>query len=495
VNDAALDYMRARSLASPVISRLAAAPQSRFADQGAWQAHLRRLGIGDLHVTPDPVCVATEGALWGAVSEHGFLRNAVIVSDDAGQFAVGRHALYWVHAERLVHKLDTFTDPHRAAQEHVRALIWCWGGRPPTASMCQSEVVADLRERRPSVDQIIRIGMDTSKHVFQLYGVNAAEQPVLRKKLRRKDMVAFFEKLAPTVIAIEACGASHQWARLLQSLGHSVKLIAPQLVKPYVKRGKNDAADAEALCEAMSRPTMRFVPVKTAEQQAALMLVGLRDRLIRKRTQLSNAIRGYAAEFGFTAAKGMAHLVPLLERIQADENLPALARELFAIQAKEQTQLQAQIDDVDTKLMAWHRADECSRRLVKIPGVGPISAVQLTMKTPDPKLFKSGRQFAAWIGLTPKDHSTGGKLRLGVITRAGDEGLRSVMVVGATAVIRHAQRSGRALPWLAELLRRKSPKLAAVALANKMARIAWKLMVTGEAYITKSAPAVSVRAA
>ena len=169
----------------------------------------------------------------------------------------------------------------------------------------------------------------------------------------------------------------HHWARLLQSFGHTVKLIAPQLVKPYVKRGKNDAADAEALCEAMSRPTMRFVPVKTAEQQAALMLVGVRDRLIRNRTQLANAIRGYAAEFGLTAAKGMAHLDPLLERIQADESLPALARELFAVQAEEYAQLQAQIDEVDAKLMAWHRADECSRRLAKIPGVGPIGAVLL----------------------------------------------------------------------------------------------------------------------
>jgi transposase len=495
ISDAALDYMRDRALAGPVIRQLAAHPERHFADHAAWQRHLDTLGIAALQVTPDPVCIATEGALWGSVQAHGFLGNAIVVSDDAGQFDVGEHALCWVHAERLVHKLETFTEQHRLAQAHMRGLIWCWGGRPPPASMCQNEAVVHLRQRRPSVDQIIRIGMDTSKHVFQLCGVNAAEQPVLRKKLRRKDMVAFFEKLAPTVIAIEACGASHQWARLLQSLGHSVKLIAPQLVKPYVKRGKNDAADAEALCEAMSRPTMRFVPVKTAEQQAALMLVGLRDRLIRNRTQQSNAIRGYAAEFGITAAKGMAHLVPLLERIQADENLPALARELFAIQAKEHAQLQIQIDDVDAKLMAWHRADECSRRLVKIPGIGPIGAVQLTMKTPDPKLFKSGRQFAAWIGLTPKDHSTGGKLRLGVITRAGDEGLRSVLVVGATAVIRHAQRSGKALPWLAELLRRKSPKLAAVALANKMARIAWKLMVTGEAYITKSAPAVSVCAA
>jgi transposase len=230
------------------------------------------------------------------------------------------------------------------------------------------------------VEQISRIGMDTSKHVFQLHGVNAAEVPVLRKKVRRKEMVAFFQKLAPTVIAIEACGASHHLARLLQSFGHTVKLIAPQLVKPYVKRGKNDAADADALCEAMSRPTMRFVPVKTTEQQAALMLVGVRDRLIRNRTQLANTVRGYAAEFGLTAAKGMAHLVPLLERIQADESLPTLARELFASQAEEYGQLQAQIDEVEAKLMAWHRADECSRRLAKIPSVGPIGAVLLNRR-------------------------------------------------------------------------------------------------------------------
>jgi len=240
---------------------------------------------------------------------------------------------------------------------------------------------------------------------------------------------------------------------------------------------------------------MRFVPVKTAEQQAALMLIGVRDRLIRNRTQLTNAIRGYAGEFGLTAAKGKAHLDPLLERIQTDESLPALARELFAAQAKEYAQLQAQIDKVDARLIAWHRADECSRPLVKIPGVGPIGAVLLKMKTPEPKLFRSGRQFAAWIGLTPKDHSTAGKVRLGVITRAGDEGLRSVLVVGATAVIQHAQRGGRPSPWLTELLKRKSPKLAAVALANKMARIAWKLMVTGENYAAKAAPAALAGAA
>jgi transposase len=263
------------------------------------------------------------------------------------------------------------------------------------------------------VDQIIRIGMDTSKHVFQLHGVNGAEEPVLRKKLRRQDMITFFEKLPPTVIGIEACGGSHHWARLLQSLGHQVRMLPPQFVKPYLKRGKNDAADAEALCEAMSRPTMRFVPVKTAEQQAALMLVGLRDRLIRQRTQLANAIRGYAAEFGLIVATGICRIEPLLERIRDGGTLPPLARELVVIHAKEYAQLQARLEEVEDKLMAWHRTDECSRRLAKIPGVGPIGASMLVMKTPTPEAFRSARHFAAWLGLTPKDHSTAGKVRLG----------------------------------------------------------------------------------
>jgi transposase len=211
--------------------------------------------------------------------------------------------------------------------------------------------------------------MDTSKHVFQLHGVNGAEEPVLRKKLRRQDMITFFEKLPPTVIGIEACGGSHHWARLLQSLGHQVRMLPPQFVKPYLKRGKNDAADAEALCEAMSRPTMRFVPVKTAEQQAALMLVGLRDRLIRQRTQLANAIRGYAAEFGLIAATGICRIEPLLERIRDGGTLPPLARELVVIHAKEYAQLQARLEEVEDKLMAWHRADECSRRLARATAV------------------------------------------------------------------------------------------------------------------------------
>jgi transposase len=326
--------------------------------------------------------------------------------------------------------------------------------------------------------------MDTSKHVFQLHGVNAAEKAVLRKKLRRQDMICFFKRLAPTVVAIEACGASHHWARLLGSLGHEVKLIPPQYVKPYVKRGKNDAADAEALCEAMSRPTMRFVPVKSAEQQAALMLIKVRDRLVRNRTQLANAVRGHAAEFGITAAKGVHHITPLLDRIAADETIPMLARELFAAQAIELARLEADLDQVEAKLMAWHRADECSRRLAEIPGVGPIGASLLMMKTPAPTLFRSGRDFAAWIGLTPRDHSTAGKLRLGVITRAGDEILRSTLVTGATAVIQQIRkgRGDNAASWLIDLLKRKPPKLVAIALANRIARIAWKLMATGERY-------------
>jgi transposase len=331
--------------------------------------------------------------------------------------------------------------------------------------------------------KIIRIGMDTSKSVFVLHGVDAAEQPVLRKKLRRRQVLEFFAKLEPTKIGLEACGGAHYWARELRALGHEVVLLPPQYVKPYVKRNKNDAADAEAICEAMSRPTMRFVPVKTAEQQAALMLAGVRDQLVDRRTQISNAIRGYAAEFGLTAAKGLSKIDPLLARIAADTAVPDLAKELFAIYGQDYARLKEQVAKVETRLMAWHKNNEESRRLAEIPAIGPIGASLLVMKVTDPQAFRSGRDFAAWLGFTPKDHSTAGKTRLGVITRAGDEALRSTLVVGATAVIQQVQKGrGHPSPWLVGLLKRKPPKLAAVALANKTARIAWKLMVSGERY-------------
>jgi len=333
------------------------------------------------------------------------------------------------------------------------------------------------------MDKIIRIGVDTSKSVFVLHGVDAAEQPVLRKKLRRRQVLDFFAKLEPTRIGLEACAAAHYWARELQALGHTVVLLPPQYVKPYVKRNKNDTADAEAICEAMSRPTMRFVPVKTAEQQAALMLAGMRDQLVRRRTQVANAIRGYAGEFGATAAKGLANIEPLLARIAADAAVPELAKELFAVYGRDYGQLEMQIAQIESRLMAWHKGNELSRRLAEIPAIGPIGASLLAMKVTNPYAFRSGRDFAAWLGLTPKDHSTAGKTRLGVITRAGDEALRSTLIVGATAVIQQVRRGrGHASPWLIELLRRKPPKLAAVALANKTARVAWKLMISGERY-------------
>jgi len=333
------------------------------------------------------------------------------------------------------------------------------------------------------VTKLIRIGVDTSKSVFQLHGVDEAEQPLLRKKLRRAQMMAFFAKLEATKIGMEACGASHHWARELEALGHEVVLLPPQYVKAYLKRGKNDAADAEAICEAMSRPTMRFVPVKDAHRQAAQMLIGLREAALRHRTRVSNTIRGHAAEFGLVVPKGLAHIEPLLERAAADEMLPLLAREMFALLAEQFRRVDAEAKAITAKLMAYHRDHEQSRRLAEVPAIGPIGAANLTIKVVDPKAFRSGRDFAAWLGLTPKDHSTAGKTRLGVITRAGDEALRCLLVSGAMAVIQQANRGrGHRPAWLVELLKRKTLKQAAVALANKTARIAWKLMVSGERY-------------
>jgi transposase len=333
------------------------------------------------------------------------------------------------------------------------------------------------------MEKITRIGMDTSKQIFQLHGVDTAEEPALRKKLRRSQVLPLFAKLPPTKVGLEACSGAHYWARELRALGHEVMLLPAQYVKPYVKRGKNDAADAEAICEAMSRPSMRFVPVKTAEQQAAQMLLGTRERLLRRRTQLSNAIRGYAAEFGHIIAKGLRNLGPLLARIEADTALPELARSLFRAHAEEYRELEARLCQIDAQVMAFHRNNELSRRLAQIPGVGPIGATILAIKVTDAHHFRSGRDFSAWIGLTPKDHSTAGRVRPGGITRAGDEMLRSVLVVGATAVIRQIRCGrGQASNWLLELVKRKTAKLAAVALANKTARIAWRLMVSGQNY-------------
>lgn len=333
------------------------------------------------------------------------------------------------------------------------------------------------------MEQLIRIGMDTSKSIFQLHGVDEREQPVLKRKLRRRQVVGFFSRIAPTMVAIEACGGAHYWARTLAGLGHEVRLIAPQRVKPYVPRGKNDAADAAGLCEAMSRPSMKFVAAKSPDEQAALMLAGMRDRLIKSRTQVSNAIRSYAAEFGLIAPRGLDKIEPLLMRATADESLPELARRLFALHGREYGRLQGEIREIEAMLMSWHRANPDSRNLAEIPGIGPIAGARLAMKKADAMACKSARYYAAWIGLTPKDHSTAGKQRLGGITRAGDPALRAMLVTGAMAVIRQAEHNpAKASPWLLGLLKRKPKKLVAVALANKNARIAWKLMRTGDRY-------------
>ena len=333
------------------------------------------------------------------------------------------------------------------------------------------------------MDQITRIFIDTSKSLFQLHAVNAAEEVVLRRRLRRHQVLGFFAKLAPTVIGLEACAGSHHWARELTALGHEVKLLPAQYVKPYVKRNKNDGRDAEGGCEAMSRPTMRFVPVKTKEQQAALMLVSARESLIRERTKLANTIRGHAAEFGLVAPTGCLGVAELLRRIAQGQEAPALARDVFAVLACEWEHLARLIRPLDAKLLAWHRRDPTSRRLMQIPSVGPVGAALLVLKTPEPASFASARHFAAWIGLTPKDHSTANRRRLGCITHAGDEALRSTLVVGATALIKQVREGrGPRSPWLLKLLARKEPKEAAVALANKVARIAWKMMVSGQDY-------------
>lgn len=332
---------------------------------------------------------------------------------------------------------------------------------------------------------IARLGIDTSKSLFQLHGVDENEETVLRKQVRRGQFLSFAAKLAPTEIGVEACGASHYWARQLQALGHQVRLLPPQHVKPYAGHNKNDKIDAAAICEAMSRPKVRerFVAVKSAEQSAAQMLMGTRDGLLQRRTQLSNTIRGRAAEFGLVTAKGLAHIKPLLERIAADEAVPALAKDLFAILGEEFAALGPCIAQLEKKLKAFQRSDEVCRRLVEVPIIGPVIASSMVIKISNPAAFRSGRRCAAWVGLTPKDHSTAGKMRHGGITRAGDEALRAALVSGATAYIQQVKRGRtRPSPWLAALLKRKPEKLAAVALANKTVRIAWKLMTSGERY-------------
>jgi len=340
------------------------------------------------------------------------------------------------------------------------------------------------------VTELKLIAMDTSKHVFSLHGVNERGEVVLRRELRRQQLTAFFQKLPPTEIVLEACGSSHHWGRTLAALGHRVRLIAPQYVKPFVKRGKNDRIDAEAISEAALRPNMRFVPVKSAEAQADAMILSVRELLVKQHTQLVNALRGHASEFGVIAAKGTGHVEGLLERIAADPAVPAPAQAMFVELGERIAELRTRRAELDRKLAALHKANPLSQQLAAVPGIGPIGALTLAL-TVDASQFHSGRHFAAWLGLTPRQNSTGGKPRLGGISRQGNERLRQLLVLGATSVVRLTKPDYRhANAWLLALLQRRPRKLAAVApafagagcLANKMARVVWAMMTSGEAY-------------
>jgi transposase len=332
---------------------------------------------------------------------------------------------------------------------------------------------------------ITTIGLDIAKSVFQVHGVDAEGQVVVRRQLKRRYVIAFFQKLPPCLVGIEACASSHHWSRELKALGHTVRLMPPAYVKPYVKRQKNDATDAEAICEAVTRANMRFVETKTPEQQSGLVLHRTRHLFIRQQTAVINAIRAHLAEFGIVAPVGRNGVEELLDVVAdpSDKRVPAIARACLIALGAQLRRFKEQILEFDRMIMAWHRSNEASKRLDAMPGVGPILATALVASVADPRAFRSGRNFSAWIGLVPKQHSSGGRDRLGSISKQGDRYLRSLFVAGALAVIRYAKIHGtKHRPWLTALLARRPTKVAAIALANKIARMAWAMMARGESY-------------
>ncbi len=333
--------------------------------------------------------------------------------------------------------------------------------------------------------EVSTIGLDIAKSVFQVHGVDGSGATVMRRQLRRRQLLGFFAKQPPCLVGMEACATAHHWAREIGALGHEVRLMPPHYVKPYVKRNKNDAADAEAICEAVTRPTMRFVEIKTIDQQSVLMLHRTRHLFVRQRTMLINALRAHLAELGIVAGVGRNGLERLLKVIEDgdDDRVPSAARDCLLALRDQLEMVKHQIFEADRRILAWHSSSELSRRLDDIPGVGPLIATALVASVPDPHVFKSGRDLAAWVGLVPRQNSTGGKERLGHISKAGNRYLRMLLVVGALSVIRRAKQVGYTRrPWLTKLLERRSTKIAAIALANKNARTAWAMMAHGTFY-------------
>ena len=331
--------------------------------------------------------------------------------------------------------------------------------------------------------KIVTVGLDLAKNVFQVHAIAADGAVLIRRKLRRTEVIRFFAELPSCLVGMEACASAHHWARELMAIGHEVRLMPPAYVKPYVKRGKTDAADAEAICEAVTRPTMRFVAVKSVEQQAVLMLHKSRDLMVRQRTMLINALRGHLAEYGIVTGLGAGGVVASLKALHEEQDrFPAHARSALHGIAAQLRALTSEIDRLEAQILDWHRNDETSRRLATIPGIGPITASAIAAAVPDASLFRSGRQFAAWLGLTPRANSSGGKERLGGITKQGDGYLRRLLVGGSTAVMRMTRKNPARQPWMADLLERKPAKIATVALANKTARIAWAVMTRKEVY-------------
>ena len=333
------------------------------------------------------------------------------------------------------------------------------------------------------MSEITTIGLDLAKNIFQVHGVDEVGGVVIRKRLRRDQVLAFFAGLPSCLVGMEACATAHYWARELRALGHEVRLMPPQYVKPYVKRNKNDVADAEAICEAVKRPSMRFVPVKSAEQQSALSMHRGRELLVRQRTMLGNALRGHLAEFGLIAAQGLHKVAGLIAivRDDKDERVPDTARQVLRVIAEQIDELEMRIAAIEAQIMAWHKSNPVSQRLATIPSIGPIIATAIAATVPDPGEFRSGREFAAWLGLVPRQHSTGGKARLGGISKRGDSYIRRLLVNGAHAVMLRS-KAAKVDPWLIALRGRRPRLVAAVALANKTARIAWAIMRKEETY-------------